>query len=156
VEKARDFVRVQAALLRTDRLEYTRAKWAAETRDGCVHELAEPLVLGVCRRAHGAGHARARVEAEQRFEELALCGDRLMHPREHVADVAQRVVRVQVDRPRACAACAPAGCQGAREGGEERGLARLREHSEGIAGQEWIGWKGWIEVSVGSDDRVTT
>lgn len=134
MEEARDLVRVQAALLRTDRLEYARAKRAAETCNGCVHKLAEPLVLGVRGGAYGAGHARACVEAEQRFEELALCRDRLVHPCEHVANVAQRVVRVQVDRPLACAACAAAGGQGAREGGEKRGLARLCEHGEGIAG----------------------
>lgn len=111
VEQARDLVRVQAALLRPNRLQHARAQRAAQARDGSVHELAQPLVFGVRRCAHGAGHARARVDAEQRLEELALGRDRLVHPCEHVADVAQRVVRVQLDRPCACAAAGrAAGC----------------------------------------------
>ena len=110
MEQARDLVRVQAALLHADGLQHTRAQGAAEPHDGSVHKLAQPLVLCMRGRAHGAGHARARVDAEQRLEELALRRDRLVHPCEHVADVAQRVVRVQVDRPRAGAARAAAGC----------------------------------------------
>jgi hypothetical protein len=43
-------------------------------------------------------HPAAR-RAEERLGELALARERLVHPREHVARVPQRVVRTQLDRP---------------------------------------------------------
>ena len=135
VEQTCDLVRVQAALLRADRLQHACAQRTTEPRHGGIHELAKPLVLRVCWWAYGAGHTRASIDAEQGLKELALRRDCLMHPREHVADVAQRVMGMQVDRSCACAARAAASCQGACEGREERGLARLRENGKGIAGQ---------------------
>ena len=99
----------------------------------------------MCGGAHGAGHAHARVDAEQRLEEFALSCDRLVYPREHVTDVAQRVMRVQIDRSCAGAARSAPGRQGAREGREERGLARLREYGEGLAG--WAEWAELVKMS---------
>src|SRR5260221_6545637 len=57
---------------------------------------------------------------------------------------------VQVYRPCACAARAAASCQGALEGREERGLARLCEHGKGIAGRpRWVGRVESIRIELG-------
>lgn len=79
---------------------------------------------------------RLSAHAKEPLEELALGGDRLVHPCEHVADIAQRVVRVQLDR--AWQPARPAARQGGRERAQERRLARMGERGEGFAAEERI------------------
>jgi hypothetical protein len=86
-----------------------------------------------------ADHPPAR-RAEERLCELALARERLVHPREHVARVPQRVVSMQLDRPREPAR--PATRERSGEGGGQRAGAGLREQRECVAGSAVSGCGG--------------
>lgn len=109
----------------------------AQPTDGTVQELSHPFFLfaaTLC--SHRADHPLAffRAHPEEALEELALSRDGLVHPSEHVADIAQRVVRVQLYRSREAARAA--ACQSRGERAQQRRLARLREQGQGFAAME--------------------
>lgn len=97
-----------------------------------VHQLLNPiLLLTLLKPPHATNHPSIALHAKQAFQELALTSDSLVHPREHVADVAERVVRVDLDGARETTWAAAREC--VHEGVEERGLAGLGEDGEGFA-----------------------
>lgn len=64
-----------------------------------VHKLRDPfLFLSGTECADAADHPPLILHAKEAFEELPFRSNRLVHPTEHVPDVSQRVVRVQLDR----------------------------------------------------------
>lgn len=99
-------------------------EWTAAAFEIAIQHVPDKLLLlaRLLHHSHAADHPPRVLHAEERLEELALAGGRLVDPSEHVADVALRIVGVELDRSRETVRTTSR--EGVREKGEHGGRAQ--------------------------------